>query len=997
MTARRIARIIAAEMGDRVRLAPLEGERAGDLALVSQGERDAVWDLLRRPPIAADPKIVLFLHYPIAVPKERGDRLIALFMWEEFPVASEHVAMLNEHFDAIVTTARFVVKILVDSGIRIPIHLIGLSPDLTDLLSIRQRRRLPPRDHEPFCFLHVSACVPRKGLDALLIAYALAFRRGDNVRLVIKGLPNAFNIPATMIARMRDADPDLPDIVVIDQLIDRTRMLELYESADAVVLPTRGEGFNLPAAEALAAGLKLIVTGYSGHLDFCNAGNCRLLDYRFAPSRAFRHNSLAAVWADPDPADLAAALREAIGPQEEASPARADAATRALLDHMSPRRFVRRLFAAGEATLRAPRGPINLRIAWISSWTSQCAIACYSQRLIANLPLQPSCHVTVLGETHKATDCPDTSDAARDSRCGTALGPSWSPEGGDAPAAITAGVAAAAPDVVVIQHHPRLLQAGDLVALLQNLASHRRTVVATLHDVACLEEMPADAWHEAMPALRGAARLVVHTIGDLNRLKRLGLIDNVTMMPSPAPNIPTMPHVPRPRLRGLPWVIGCTGALLPSAGVAELIAATCLLRRDGTDVRLKLVNTLVDQPDSMPYLRRCRAVATSTGLDDIIEWHHDELDDVSSAHLLGACDIIAVPTLEPSPEADAAVRLALCAGPPVIVTPQAAFETFGSAVERLPGYDPAALASGVHAFWRDLETRIATTTAARIWRDGHRPWDIATRFGGMLAGLHQQAKMAARRRADRLNVHVINLATDTARLARVTTALQQYPQLSVQRIEGVSGRSLPDDVCLAMTGDPNAIRAKGALGCFLSHVRAWEAIIDGDVPFAMVLEDDIALRDWSGFFGSELPEDFDIIFCNDRTELAEPPRAGPWFGFHPIARSLPAIEARRMAVGGDCYILSREGAATLLNAVRTDRYFSHVDLRMLAYALDPESLEANLPQGSMFDEISEIHRIAPRFAALTGYSLYPALADHVIGPSSRDREDRLGRCESSER
>ena len=65
----------------------------------------------------------------------------------------------------------------------------------------------------------------------------------------------------------------------------------------------------MPAAEALAAGLPLIVTGYSGQTDFAGVDVARQVDFRFAPSRSHLH-SPGSVWAEPDVNDLAAALRE---------------------------------------------------------------------------------------------------------------------------------------------------------------------------------------------------------------------------------------------------------------------------------------------------------------------------------------------------------------------------------------------------------------------------------------------------------------------------------------------------------------------------------------------------------------------------------------------------------------------------------------------------------------------------------------------------------------
>ena len=153
-----------------------------------------------------------------------------------------------------------------------------------------------------------------------------------------------------------------------DDLDDRG-MHDLYRNADAVVLPTRGEGFNIPAAEALAAGIPLIVTGHGGHLDFCGEEDARLVDYRFTPSISHLA-SAGSSWAEPDTADLALALREVFddvakgGGKSRKRAARARARIRTRLD---PNAWAERMSAAAVDELTRPLSR-RLRVAWVSTW-----------------------------------------------------------------------------------------------------------------------------------------------------------------------------------------------------------------------------------------------------------------------------------------------------------------------------------------------------------------------------------------------------------------------------------------------------------------------------------------------------------------------------------------------------------------------------------------------------------------------------------------------------
>ena len=70
------------------------------------------------------------------------------------------------------------------------------------------------------------------------------------------------------------ADPNrLPCVVVLSQELDEVQMPQLYASADAFALPTRGEGWGLPIMEAMAMGLPTIATNWSGPSEFLTQEN----------------------------------------------------------------------------------------------------------------------------------------------------------------------------------------------------------------------------------------------------------------------------------------------------------------------------------------------------------------------------------------------------------------------------------------------------------------------------------------------------------------------------------------------------------------------------------------------------------------------------------------------------------------------------------------------------------------------------------------------------
>jgi glycosyltransferase involved in cell wall biosynthesis len=108
--------------------------------------------------------------------------------------------------------------------------------------------------------LHVGSIEPRKGLDVLIDAAALASARGAPWRLVLAG---AAGFRADEItARARDSGA----CSVLGAVSD-TELLSLYRAADAFAAPALSEGFGIAPLEAMACGTPVVVAGDSGGLE----------------------------------------------------------------------------------------------------------------------------------------------------------------------------------------------------------------------------------------------------------------------------------------------------------------------------------------------------------------------------------------------------------------------------------------------------------------------------------------------------------------------------------------------------------------------------------------------------------------------------------------------------------------------------------------------------------------------------------------------------------
>ncbi len=716
---RGLAGAIEAERPGRVRLVPVEGVRATDFSALAPEARG----LVERAGHPSGPQVVISQHYPIHVPPERGDVALALVFWEESLLPGEMIETLAAGFDAVLAPSRFVAKALLDSGLPLPVRVVGQAPALGAFEALgRERRR---RDGGAFTFLHVSSCFPRKGVDVLLAAYARAFRRGDAVRLVIKGFPNPHNTVPEQVATLQAADPELAPIEVIDRDLHAEAMLGLFRRADAMVLPTRGEGLNLPAAEAMAAGTPLIVTGIGGHMDFVDGETARLLDYRLAPSRS--HLATAhSLWAEPDEDDLVAALREIEATRRDAAAAAAwEARTARAREQVGRRlgaaRMVERIEGAAlDVLLRGPREP--LQVAWVTSWGVRCGVAEYSRHLLGAMREEAEVSHAVLWDDRMAAE----------GRGGVAGRPVWDLARAEDVRRFEAAVAAEDPRAVVFQHQPGLIPWAALPGWLGSTALGGRVVVATLHNTRDLDDLAGDLLEAVRGALARADRVVVHTERDLARLRRLGLAANVALFPHGARE--GLPVRAAAAVGNAP-LIGCYGFFLPGKGVGRLIEAVASLRRGRPGVRLRLVNAEYDGEGSREEIAACRALAAAAGLETAIEWETGFLDDDESLGLLSECDVVVLPTQASKEASSAAVRMALASGAPVLTTPLPLYDDVGAAVVRSAGSSAAELADGIEALLGDVPARSAAQRAAQSWLGGSQWPLVARRFLGMVKGL----------------------------------------------------------------------------------------------------------------------------------------------------------------------------------------------------------------------------------------------------------------------
>lgn len=231
-------------------------------------------------------------------------------------------------------------------------------------------------------------------------------------------------------------------------------------------------------------------------------------------------------------------------------------------------------------------------------------------------------------------------------------------------------------------------------------------------------------------------------------------------------------------------------------------------------------------------------------------------------------------------------------------------------------------------------------------------------------------------------LYYINLDTDIHRAQRMERQLKSW-SVPFERIAAVKGSLLPGSVSAALTRG-ESINMKGTLGCFLSHVSAWERLIESDLDYAMILEDDAKfLLPPPPSLAVFCKEDFDVLFINHRMAFTHEDQSDPRIQIKSVKEVVSFKPPSWRAAGTDGYFISRTGAERLIEWVCEDGLWGDVDWRLIFYALGKEWRTCLPADGFAQTAVSHHARRCKEREAIRAFVLSPALIGHHRGGSAR--------------
>ena len=684
---------------------------------------ESIWKKSRKKSRA---DVVIRNLYPPRVSDMDGQINLFYFAWEESMLPAKWVAQFNHHLDGMPVLSKFIKKILIDNGVNLPAATCGCGVDhLENIAPVS----CPLTIKTKFKFLHISSCFPRKGVDVLLLAFAETFTPKDNVGLVIKTFPNIHNTVEAQVAALEKKFKNCPPIEIINKDLTTGEMAGLYLQCDALVAPSRGEGFGLPMAEAMWYGLPVITTAHGGQCDFCTDETSWLIDFSFQPARTHM-NLYHSVWAEPDAHHLGHLMDEVRHASLEQLHPKLNAAKKLIKSEFFWGNCADRLNKLTQKiSMTKPLHSKRPRVGWISSWNSKCGIAAYSKFLINEL-VETDVDIHIFASKVTSTDTPDDKNTIR---C-------WTDYDGGVNDLLKA-LAQERVTVVVLQFNFAFFSTESLKQIVQFTRKHGIVSIFFFHSTADAN-LPGHkvSLQPIIPFLAQVDRLLVHGLDDLNRFKSWGLCANVAIFPhgvfNRSKNNLKESSVPGNIQRtSPPSIIASYGFMLPHKGLEQLIEAFARLRIHHPDIHLLMVNALYPMEVSTQTNDRCRALIDHHGLHDAVTMETDFLDNQESLALLDHATLIVFPYQATEESSSAAVRWGIATQRPVVCTPLDIFSDVKEVVHQLPGTSPTDIATGIEHLLQDNDLLNSKKELQARWLAAHDWKILGKRLHGMIKGL----------------------------------------------------------------------------------------------------------------------------------------------------------------------------------------------------------------------------------------------------------------------
>jgi len=206
--------------------------------------------------------------------KNKNSRNIAFATFETFNPCDNWIPILNKN-DGIITPSLFNYNIFAHARIKKPIFHI---PHCLDFNAFNLDVK-PMKKYNRFTFLFLGTWKERKGYKQLIEAWLGEFKYSDPVQLVIKtDRIKQARVYIEKIKKEMGISKGFAPILIENKVFSEAEMPHFLKSFNCLLLPTMGEGFNIPGLQCMALGVPVVITDFSGCQDYANKHTATMLE-----------------------------------------------------------------------------------------------------------------------------------------------------------------------------------------------------------------------------------------------------------------------------------------------------------------------------------------------------------------------------------------------------------------------------------------------------------------------------------------------------------------------------------------------------------------------------------------------------------------------------------------------------------------------------------------------------------------------------------------------
>tara|TARA_Y100001968_G_scaffold47895_1_gene38157 strand:+ start:566 stop:4273 length:3708 start_codon:yes stop_codon:yes gene_type:complete len=654
--------------------------------------------------------------------------MLHAYGWEESELPQDWINDFNQYLDGITVMSSQVRKTLIDCGFKKPIHVCGLGVDhLNRSLDIKKIDLAAKK----FKFLHISSCFPRKGINCLLEAYGKAYTADDEVTLIVKTFSNPHNEIHELVKKYQKSYINYPHIIILEKDFSLAEIRYLYSYSDAYVAPSHGEGFGLPLAEAMLFSLPVITTSWGGQVDFSSNENSWLIDFDFEYSKT-HFEQFDSVWALPSSDDLAEKMKEIRLISNEDIKSKVDKARTHILNNFSWENVVSKNINFVNKLLNF-KPSLKSKIAFLTTWNTKCGIASYASNLVDYIEeetyiLAPNDSSLTYEDRSNVFRCWDINQSFNEKITNTILKLNIS--------------------TIVIQFNYGFFDFNSFNQFINFLFVNKIKIIIFFHSTRDPIHDKNKALNKIQNSLMLADRLMVHTCSDLNRLKRINLIHNVSIFPhgikdfvKKDTDVSQNLIVPdSSKVKPYKYKFATTGYCLPNKGFLELIRSISILVEKNCDVHLTLFTPSYDINYEF-YLEKIKELISDLNLNNFVKLDTTYYEESKIFTFLSEMDLVIYPYQQSNESSSASVRQGIASGAEVIVTPISIFEDVNKVVTVFPGITSEQMAVGLENWINNknknevLNINNTQSSKLDLWREDHRFSKLARRLSSIITSI----------------------------------------------------------------------------------------------------------------------------------------------------------------------------------------------------------------------------------------------------------------------